>query len=254
RGHQKCRPVDAVEAADLFADEVQVGRPVFLEFFLVFGRIRTITDGRYVVRERIEPYVDDVLLVAGYRNAPFDGGTADGEILETAAHKADDFAARGLRAHETGIGFIELEELALESRELEEVVLLAHGFRRPAAVGAKRARRAFNVSLVEDAILAGVRTLVDVAAVAKRGEKMLHAALVARLGSANEVVIGETEAIPEAAEFLRDGVGELLRSAAGKLGAAFDLLPVLVCARKKPGVDAESALATGNGVTDDGGV
>ena len=31
-GHQECGPVDAVEAGDLFADEVQVGGPVLVEF------------------------------------------------------------------------------------------------------------------------------------------------------------------------------------------------------------------------------
>ena len=79
-GHQKCRPVDAVEAGDLLADEVQVGRPEFLEFGLVCGIIAAVAEGGDVVGQRVEPDVDDVLLVAGNGDAPGEAGAADGEI------------------------------------------------------------------------------------------------------------------------------------------------------------------------------
>ena len=43
-------------------------------------------------------------------------------------------------------------------------------------------------------------------------EELLHAAFVARFGGADEVVVGEAHAVPQAAEFGGDLVGELLRA------------------------------------------
>ena len=86
------------------------------------------------------------------------------------------------------------------------------------------------------------------------GEELLHAALVPRLGGADEVVVGEAQPVPQAAKLAGDGGGELLRRAPGQLGGALDLLPVLVGAGKEPGIDAQGALAPRNGVAHDGRV
>ena len=86
--------------------------------------------------------------------------------LQAAAHEGDDFVAARLRPDEVGIALVELEQLALEGRELEEVVLFADGFGDAAAVGAGRAGRNIDVGLVGDAVLAGVGAFVDVSALA----------------------------------------------------------------------------------------
>ena len=127
-------------------------------------------------------------------------GAADGKILKPAADKRDHFAARGLGLHEAGIGFVELEQLALEGRELEEVVLFAHCLGDAPAVGAGRAWRHIDPRLIGDAILAGVGALVDEAAIAQGGKELLHAALVPRFGGPDEVVVGEAKPVPEAAK------------------------------------------------------
>ena len=44
------------------------------------------------------------------------------------------------------------------------------------------------------------------------GEQLLHAALVALVGGADEVVVGEAQPVPQAAELAGDGVGKLLRA------------------------------------------
>ena len=64
RGQKKCGPVDAVEAADLLADHVDVGGPVFFKSRLVLGSVAAVAESGNVVGERIPPHVDDVLLVA----------------------------------------------------------------------------------------------------------------------------------------------------------------------------------------------
>ena len=62
-GEQKRGPVDAVEADDLFADEMQIGRPVAFELGDVLRFVRAVADRGHVVGERVEPHVDDVLLL-----------------------------------------------------------------------------------------------------------------------------------------------------------------------------------------------
>ena len=86
------------------------------------------------------------------------------------------------------------------------------------------------------------------------GEELLHAALVAGLGGADEVVVAEAHAVPEATELGGDFVGEVLRRLAGGLGGALDLLAVFVGAGEEPGVVAERAVAARDDVADDRGV
>ena len=254
RGHQKRRPVDAVETADLLADQVHVRRPEFFEARLVLWIVGAVADCRDVVGQRVEPHVDHVLLVAGNRNAPGETCPAYGQVFEAAADKGDDLAPRRLRPDEPWVGVIKLQQLALEGRQLEKVVLLAHRFGQPPAVGAVGAGRAVHVCLVGDAVLAGVRALVDEAAIAQGGEELLHAALVAVFRGADEVVVGDAEAMPEAAELGGDGGGKLGRRAPRQLGRALDLLSMLVCTGQEPGIDAQRPLAPRNGVADDGRV
>ena len=98
RGHEEGGPVDAMEAADLFADEVHVGGPEFGKSLLVGGIVGAVSEGRDVVGQGIEPDVDDLLLVAGNRDAPGKAGTADGQIFEPTADEGEDFAAALIRA------------------------------------------------------------------------------------------------------------------------------------------------------------
>jgi hypothetical protein len=93
-GHQEGRPVDRVEAHDLFADEVQVGRPEVLAIH------RFAIDRAHVGGERVEPHVEHVRRFAVHRDAPFDVGARDGKIGEPGLHERDHFVAARLRLDE----------------------------------------------------------------------------------------------------------------------------------------------------------
>ena len=146
-GHEKGGPVDAMEAADFFADEVHVGGPEFGESRLVGGIIGSVAEGGDVVGQSVEPDVDHLLFVAWHGDAPGEAGAADGEIFESAANEGDDFAARGLGLHEAGIGLVKLEQLAFEGGELEEIIFFADGLGDAAAVRARRAGSARRPTL-----------------------------------------------------------------------------------------------------------
>ena len=69
--HEEDRPVDRVEADDVLADQVQVGRPVALELLGTLAAA-VVADAGDVVRQRVEPDVDDVLVVEVDRDAPLE--------------------------------------------------------------------------------------------------------------------------------------------------------------------------------------
>ena len=77
-GEQEGWPVDAVEADDLLAYEVEVGGPVLFEFGDVGGVFAAVTEGGHVVGEGVEPDVDDVLGVVGNGDSPLEAAAGDG--------------------------------------------------------------------------------------------------------------------------------------------------------------------------------
>ena len=65
-GHQHGRPVHRVEAQNVLADQVDVGRPDRRELLVVLA----VADGGDVVQQRVEPDVDDLLVVPRQGDAP----------------------------------------------------------------------------------------------------------------------------------------------------------------------------------------
>src|SRR5205814_1179901 len=103
-GHQKGRPEDGMEAQNFLADQVQVRGPAVGS-----------ANGADIADESVEPDISDVLTFE--RNAPFQGGPADGEILQTAAHEADYFIKARIRLNKAGIILIMLKQLLRKRRE-----------------------------------------------------------------------------------------------------------------------------------------
>src|SRR4051794_14299985 len=101
-----------MEAQDLFADEMQIGRPA------VFA-----LDCAHVGRERVEPDVKHVARIGFDRYAPFDARAGDRNIRKTAAYESQDLVTPDLRPDEVRVGVVELEQPVSEGREFEEVVL-----------------------------------------------------------------------------------------------------------------------------------
>src|SRR5215813_10618277 len=244
RGHQKRRPIDTMEADDLFADHVHVSRPVVLVLFLLGLILSSETECSDVVAERVEPDVDDVLRIAWYGNAPLEGAAANRLIAQAALYESDDFVAACFRADKIRVPRVMLQQLVRESRELEVIVLFADSLSRPSTLRAGRSwAGSVNVKLVEHAVLAGVCALVDEAFFLKARPQRLYTALVARLGRAYEIVVRDAHPVEEPAEIGGHLVGELLRRFARGGGGPFDLLTVLIGAGQEERVIAKHALA-----------
>ena len=65
--HEHCRPNNAMEADDVLANEMEVGRPVLAELGFIIG---AVAQGGQVIDQSIDPHIGDMLGVEGQRNTP----------------------------------------------------------------------------------------------------------------------------------------------------------------------------------------
>ena len=237
-------------ADDVLADEVVVDGPPLGEP----GRVAAEADGGEVVGEGVEPDVGHVLRVPRQRDAPVDAGATDREVAQTGADQAEGLVATELRHDRSGVGAVPLEQAVLEPGQPEEVVLLLELLDRQLVDRAPVAGQQLVVAVVllaADAVLAPVEVELDVAGVVAPLQQLGDRGPVARLGRADEVVVGDVEVAPHLGEGRGDGVGERLRGLPGPLGRPLDVEAVLVGAGEEGDVVAEQAVPAGEGVADD---
>ena len=103
-----------MEPQDFFTDHVVRSGPVLGSFGGESTARLSQAERRDVVEERINPYIDDVLLIARKRNAPREVGARDGYILQTVAQSAEHFVAARSGLHKVRIGGEEVFKLLLK--------------------------------------------------------------------------------------------------------------------------------------------
>ena len=108
-GHEHGGPNDAVEADDVLAHDVELRRPAIGQLGTRLVGVDTVTDGRHIVEQCIEPHVGHVTLVKRDLNAPVKARAAHGKVVEAAFDKATHLvhAERGL--DKVGVLVIKLE-------------------------------------------------------------------------------------------------------------------------------------------------
>src|SRR5262245_20694039 len=103
--------------------------------------------------------------VVRQRNAPFQGCTADRQVLETAADKRCDLGLARFRTYERRILFVQLEQAILKCGQFEKVAFFRKPFRLATAIRTIRRRGGIalrSVSFARNAIPAGILAFVDV--------------------------------------------------------------------------------------------
>ena len=112
-----------------------------------------------------------------------------------------------------------------------------------------------EVGLIGHAVPAVIAALIEIAGLLHALPQVLHGMMLARLGGADEIVVGNLELAPEVLEEGRLGVAPLLRGGkAVLLGGLGDLLAVLVHAGQELDVIAGGATIASLNVGDDGGI
>ncbi len=235
------RPVETVEADDVLADDVQplVGAcPVVA---VLRGVVRE-AEGGEVVRERVHPYIEDVVGLLGNRDPPLHARAADAEVLEPLLDDAEHLVPARLGANLELVALDPLAQPALVGRQAEEEVLLFEPLAGPLVIEAEVAGLAQLVLVLEGlaarAVPPGVDAAVDgVLPVGSLRDTQLlpepeDAAPVDLVGRADEAVVADVVAGPELAELRGDLVALLLLADPALAGDALDVLAVLVGARQ----------------------
>ena len=266
-GHKHGRPNDAVEADDVLAHNVVLSGPT--EGKLCFGSIvvETITHSRHVVQQRVEPHIGHMAVVERHGNAPIEARTAHGKVVQTAFDEAAHLIHAEIGLHEFGMLVVEREQLVLERGKLEEVRLFLHALERTMAIGAQvLANRTVLlvallhlvvgvIGLVGHAVPTIVAALVQVARFLHALPEVLNRMVLARLGRANEVVIGNLERLPQILEQGSLAVAPRLRRIeAVLLGGLGDLFAMLIHAGEEFDVVAHRATVASLDIGQDGRV
>ena len=252
--HQEGRPIDRVEAHDVLADDVQLGRPVALELLAVgVGK----ADAGDVIGERVDPHIHDVLVGARHADAPVEGGARDRQVLQAAAHEARHLVEALLRQHVVR-PLEELEQLVRIGRQPEEIALLLHPFDRRAGLGGDahlllvEMRLALGViGLVAHRIPAGIFVEIDVAVLLHPLPDGFRRAVVALFGGVDEVVVRALQPLHHLLEQRHVAVAQLPRAQPLLGGGLLHLLAVLVGAGEEIDVVAVEPHEAGDGVGGD---
>src|SRR5262249_41476326 len=147
--------------------------------------------------QRIEPDIEDVIAFDRQRDAPFDRGAADGEILQALLDEADYFIAARSGLDPLGIVLVELQQAVREGGELEEVILFGDRFGRAATIRAGIAGLGvIHVELVIDAVLTRIASLVDITVVEALLEEPLDGLMMPRIGGPDGAVNANPERFP----------------------------------------------------------
>ncbi len=186
---------------DVLTHQVQVRRPPLRQGI---GIVR-VTGNSEVIDERIEPDVDHLPGVIRYGDPPIGGRARDADVSQPLRDERLHFIPAELRLQELRVRLNMLQQPVPVTREGEEVVLLLHQLQRwvlrhvgagSLAVGRLNSLLGGKKGLAANAIPTLVRAAVDIAALLKRTEKVLHRPTVTRLRGANEHVVGHTEPLP----------------------------------------------------------
>ena len=252
-GHQHGGPEDGVEAEDLLAHHVQVGRP---ELVVVAVLLVAVAQRGDIVAQRIDPDVHGVLGVEGDGDAPLDGGAGDAGILQALLDEGDHLVLPALGLDELGVLLVELEQTVGVLAGLEEVGLLVGLVDLAAALGALAVHQLAvgPEALAGLAVVADVLALVDVALLVELGEDLLAGLHVVVVGGADEAVVADVHQLPQVLDGGDDLIDVLLRSHAGVGGLVLNLLAVLVGAGQEHDVAALHPLEACQRVAGHGGV
>ena len=249
--HQKRRPIDRVKAHDVLADHMKIGGPQALEPRLVIGK----ADGGDVIGERIHPDIHHMLGIARHRHAPVEGGARDRQVLKAGAHEARHLVQPLARQNEIRNLVVEVEQLILVGGEAEEIALLLHPFDRRSGLG--REPRAVLVQmglvfgvigLIADRVPAGIFVEIDVTGCLHPPPDRLRGPIMARLGGADEIVVGAVQPLDHGAETRHVAIQQVLRRQTIPRRRLLDLLAVLVGAGEKEHVIAVEALKARDGI------
>ena len=248
--HQHGGPDDGVEADDLLAHEVDVGRP---ELLIVIIFVVEEAQGGGIVEQGVHPHIDHMAWVKVHRHAPGEAGAGDAQVLQAGLDEVVHHLVHpGAGFQEIGVLQQVLDPVGVLG-QTEEIGLLLRILHRTAAVGALAIHQLGlrPKGLAGLAVLALILALVDVALLVHLLKNLLDRGHMVVIRGADEAVVGDVHQLPQVLDSLgalHDVVYELLGGDAGFPGFVLDFLAVLVGAGEEQHVTAAQPLIAGHGV------
>ena len=231
---------------------MDIGWPELLELL----RIIQIANWSQVVGEGIEPYIDNMLVINRYRNAPVKGGTGNTEILHALIDEIDHLVAAGYWLDKIRILLNVFQQMICILANLEEICLLGNLLDRTMAV---RAAAIFiqlmlsPVAFTWSAVKAGVGTFVDISLGVNAAENLLNHLLMTLFCGADKIIVGDIQQLPQILEAGYDRIYIFNRGNALFLSLLLNLLAVLIAAGKEENIlpcqTVEAGHRVGNGGT-----
>ncbi len=243
-----------MEADDVLADDVQIGRPVRLVGRVPPGHAADPVAGESqrgdIVGQRVQPDIHDVGVVARHRHAPIERGPGDRQIPQALADKAHHLVLAGGGHDEIRVFLVKRQQLVGVFRELEEIAGLLHPLHRRArrrqllarVVGVVRQLALVEISLVPHAVPTGIAVEVNIAGIGQHFPDRLARLDVAGLRGADEIIVGEVQRprhLPKMGGVL---IAKSLGLHPGGDGGFLDLLAVFVSAGQEVHIEPVQAL------------
>ena len=253
QSHQHGGPQDGVEAQDLLAHHVQVGRPELVVVVIFFVAVAQRGD---IVAQGVHPHIHGVLGVEGHRDAPLDRGTGHAGVLQALLDEGDHLVLAALGLDELRVLLVELQQAVRVLAGLEEVGFLVGIVDLTAAVGALAVHQLAvgPEALAGLAVVAGVLALVDVALLIELGEDLLAGLHVVVVGGADEAVVADVQQLPQILDSGYDLVHILLGGHTGIGSLVLNFLAVLISAGQEHDVITLHPLEACQCVAGDSGI
>ena len=248
--HQKDRPVNRMETDDIFSDQVQVCRPVFLKQLTAVA-VTVIADTCDIVGQCIQPYIYDMLVIKVDRNAPFEGCSRYTQILQTRQQEVvHHLVFSGYRLDKLRMCIDMFNQTVCIFAHFKEICLL---LRRLYLTSAIRAFAVYELrlrpeGLARRTVQSLVRALVNIPLLIQLFENLLYLQLMLRIRCTDKFVIGRIHQIPDTTDLACNLINMLLWCDPGCFGLQFDLLTMLIGACLKKHIISLLSFEPGNAV------
>jgi hypothetical protein len=250
RGQVECEedggPVDTVEAEDVLADDVEIGRPK-LERVVVW-----VAGAGEIVDQGVDPDVDDLGRILGHGNAPCQAlnGARNGQVLEVVLDPMQDLVPVPRWPNPRGVLFVELYQAIPQGRQTEAVVLFLDPFHLAVGVLGDQGNDAGErllmpddlrlrvEALIADAVPALVLGHIYEALVAQLAPDVLDGLDVVGIGGADEAGVVDIGEVGELLELLSGFVTEVFGVLLCQGGGLLDLQAMFIGAGGEDGGSA----------------
>ena len=246
-------PEHGVRLEDVLGDDVVGAGPVGVEEIRALELYRA-----YIVDQRVEPHVRDVVPVEGQGNTPLQPalGPGDAQVFQGLPQERQHLRAVPLRRDEAGVLVDVLDQAVLVLAHAEEVVLLLDVGGRGLVVRALAVLQLLLgvETLAAVAVVTAVLPEIDVAGIVDVLQDPADRRLVVVVRGADEVIVGDAAGVPGGPEQRADPVRIRLGLGVVRGRRLSDLVAVLVRAGEQIDVLAPHAVVALQRVRDDGGV